>query len=636
MIMFGWFESRLEAYPSEEPKAPPEGLFAFCWHYSKPAAPWLIIMATCAMLIAVGEVALFQFLGSLVDWLSAANRDTFLQTEGTRLVVMAAIILIGLPGIVALNSLVMHQILLGNYPMIARWQMHRYLLRQSMTFFANEFAGRVATKVMQTSLAVRETVMKILDVFVYVISYFVSMLVVVAAADWRLLAPLVLWMAAYIGIVAYFVPRLRKISKEQADTRSMMTGRIVDSYTNIATVKLFSHAGREESYARDSMDAFLGTVHRQMRKVTLFHVLVYTNNCIALFSIAALGIHLWLTSAISIGSIAIAVSLAMRINGMSQWVMWEVSALFENIGTVYDGMAMMTKAHDIVDVPSAPVLRADKGGIAFEAIGFDYGKLKRSDKADGQLNGAKRVIDSLSLAIAPGEKVGLVGRSGAGKTTLMNLLLRFYDLSAGRILIDGQDIARVTQDSLRGQIGVVTQDTSLLHRTIRDNIAYGRPEATDAEIIAAARRANAWDFISLLEDNQGRKALDAQVGERGVKLSGGQRQRIAIARVFLKDAPILILDEATSALDSEVEQAIQENLFALMSGKTVIAIAHRLSTLTEMDRLVILEQGAIIETGTHAELVTSGGLYADLWSRQSGGFLEEDVVADDETDEAAE
>ncbi|PYE44715.1 ATP-binding cassette subfamily B multidrug efflux pump [Rhizobium sp. PP-F2F-G20b] len=618
--MFGWFESRLEAYPQEEPKAPPTGLFAFCWHYSRPAAPWLFIMAFCAMLIAVGEVALFQFLGSLVDWLAAADRATFLQTEGTRLMVMGAIILIGLPGVVALNSMVMHQILLGNYPMIARWQMHRYLLRQSMTFFANEFAGRVATKVMQTSLAVRETVMKILDVFVYVVSYFVSMLVVVAAADWRLLAPLVVWMACYIGIVAYFVPRLRKISKEQADTRSMMTGRIVDSYTNIATVKLFSHAGREEVYARDSMDAFLGTVHKQMRKVTLFHVLVYTNNCIALFAIASLGIHLWMTSDVSIGSIAIAVSLAMRINGMSQWVMWEVSALFENIGTVYDGMSMMTKAHDIVDIPDAKVLDASRGGIVFDAIGFDYGK-------------HSRVIDRLSLSIAPGEKVGLVGRSGAGKTTLMNVLLRFYDLKSGRILIDGQDIATVTQDSLRRQIGVVTQDTSLLHRSIRDNIAYGRPEASDEEIIAAAKRANAWDFIAILEDNQGRKGLDAQVGERGVKLSGGQRQRIAIARVFLKDAPILILDEATSALDSEVEQAIQENLFALMSGKTVIAIAHRLSTLTEMDRLVILEQGEIIQTGTHAELVSETGLYADLWSRQSGGFLQEDGEAKDEAAE---
>ena len=415
------------------------------------------------------------------------------------------------------------------------------------------------------------------------------------------------------------MPRLQKISKEQADARSMMTGRIVDSYTNIGTVKLFSHAGREETYARAGMDGFLDTVHRQMRKVTLFHVLVYANNSIALFAISALGIHLWLTSAISVGAIAIAVGLAMRINGMSQWIMWEVSALFENIGTVYDGIGMMTKAHDIVDEPDAKALKAEKGAITYDNVRFHYGK-------------AKGVIDHLSLDIKPGEKIGLVGRSGAGKTTLMNLLLRFYDVESGAIRIDGKDIATVTQDSLRAQIGVVTQDTSLLHRSIRDNIAYGHPEADDEAITAAAKRANAWEFIQALEDNQGRKGLDAQVGERGVKLSGGQRQRIAIARVFLKDAPILVLDEATSALDSEVEQAIQENLFALMAGKTVIAIAHRLSTLTEMDRLVILEAGRIVETGSHAELVAKGGLYADLWSRQSGGFIADDT----EKEEAAE
>ncbi|MCG5478787.1 MAG: ABC transporter ATP-binding protein/permease [Ensifer alkalisoli] len=610
--MFGWFESRLNPYPPEEPALPPKGLFAFCWHYSKSAMPWLLVMAVCTMLIAVGEVALFQFLGNIVDWLSNADREGFLAVEGGRLAWMGALVLIGLPVLVALDSLVMHQVLLGNYPMIARWQMHRYLLRQSMTFFSNEFAGRVATKVMQTSLAVRETVMKLLDVFVYVVSYFTTMLIVVAAADWRLVAPLAIWLVIYVAIVSHFVPRLQKISKQQADARSMMTGRIVDSYTNIGTVKLFSHAGREEIYARAGMEEFLDTVHRQMRKVTLFHICVYTNNCVALFAVGALGIYLWLTSAISVGAIAVAIGLAMRINGMSQWIMWEVSTLFENIGTVYDGMGMMTKAHDIVDRPDAGVLKAEKGAIGFENVRFHYGK-------------AKGVIDRLSLDIRPGEKIGLVGRSGAGKTTLMNLLLRFYDLEEGVIRIDGRDISLVTQDSLRSQIGVVTQDTSLLHRSIRDNIAYGHREVDDAQIIAAAKKANAWEFIQALEDNQGRKGLDAQVGERGVKLSGGQRQRIAIARVFLKDAPILILDEATSALDSEVEAAIQENLFALMSGKTVIAIAHRLSTLTEMDRLLILEAGRIVETGSHAELIAKRGLYADLWSRQSGGFIADDV-----------
>jgi ATP-binding cassette subfamily B multidrug efflux pump len=615
--MFSWFERRLDPYPEDAPTLPPKGLVAFCWHYTKPAWPWLVMMSILTTLIAVGEVALFQFLGDIVDWLSHADRETFLATEWPRLLVMGFIVLVGLPVVAGLNALIMHQILMGNFPMIARWQMHRFLLRHSMTFFANEFAGRVSTKVMQTSLAIRETVMKVLDVFVYVGVYFVSMIVVVANADWRLVIPLVVWIILYGAIVAYYVPRLRKISAEQADARSMMTGRVVDSYTNIATVKLFSHAGREEAYAKDAMNIFLETVHRQMRKVTNFQALVYLINCVVLFVVAAMSIWFWLESAISIGAIAIAIGLAMRINGMSQWIMWEVSALFENIGTVYDGMEMMTKAHDVVDKPAAAVLAAKKGHIRYENVRFHYGK-------------AKGIIDDLTLDIAAGEKVGLVGRSGAGKTTLMNLLLRFYDLEGGRITIDGEDISAVSQDSLRSLIGVVTQDTSLLHRSIRDNIAYGRPEASDEEITKAAKRANAWEFIEGLADMQGRKGLDAHVGERGVKLSGGQRQRIAIARVFLKDAPILVLDEATSALDSEVEAAIQENLFALMEGKTVIAIAHRLSTLTEMDRLIVLDKGRIVETGTHQELAASGGIYADLWSRQSGGF-----IADHASEEAA-
>ncbi|MDE1158085.1 MAG: ABC transporter ATP-binding protein [Neorhizobium sp.] len=621
--MFSWFEKRINPYPSEVPTQPPSGLIAFLWHYTRPVWPWVITMACCVMLIALGEVMLFQFLGDIVNWLSSADRATFLQNEWKTLVMMGMVVLVGLPLIAGFNSLIMHQILMGNFPMIARWQMHRFLLRHSMTFFANEFAGRVSTKVMQTSLAVRETVMKVLDVFVYVVTYFISMVVVVASADLRLAIPLVVWIAAYAATVAYFVPRLRKISARQADARSMMTGRVVDSYTNIATVKLFSHAGREESYARDAMDAFLSSVHDQMRKVTAFQVLVYSYNCAALFAVGALSIWFWLDSAISVGAIAISIGLAMRINGMSQWVMWEVSALFENIGTVYDGISMMKKAHDVTDAPGARALVSDRGHIRYEGVRFHYGK-------------DKGVIDGLSLDIAAGEKVGLVGRSGAGKTTLMNLLLRFYDLETGRITIDGEDISRVTQESLRSMIGVVTQDSSLLHRSIRDNIAYGRPDATDAEIIEAARRANAWDFIEGLVDLQGRTGLDAHAGERGVKLSGGQRQRIAIARVFLKDAPILVLDEATSALDSEVEAAIQENLFALMEGKTVIAIAHRLSTLTEMDRLIVLDRGRIVEEGTHPALVATGGLYADLWSRQSGGFIADRDDQDDGGEEAAE
>jgi ATP-binding cassette, subfamily B, multidrug efflux pump len=613
--MFGWFESRLNPYPSEAPSLPPKGLFPFLWHYTRPAAPWLALLGFCSMVLGIAEVVLFQFLGNIVDWLSAGDKTTFLAREGDTLVWMAVLLLVVIPGFGALHTMTMHQALAGNFPMIARWQMHRYLIRQSMTFFSNEFAGRVSTKVMQTALAVREAVMKIIDVFIYVVSYFISMIAIIAAADLRLVVPLLVWFVVYVGILRYFVPKLMVISREQADARSMMTGRIVDSYTNIATVKLFSHAGREETYAREGMDEFLQTVHKQMRLITLFNISIDINNVITMFFTAGLGIYFWMTGDVSVGAVAVAIGLVMRINGMSQWVMWEVTALFENIGTVYDGMGMMTRPHDIKDAPQAPALPVAKGAIDFDHVRFHYGK-------------NKGVIEDLSLKIGAGEKVGLVGRSGAGKTTLMNVLLRFYDLESGKITIDGKDIATVTQDSLRSQIGVVTQDTSLLHRSIRDNIAYGKPEASDAEIIEAAKRANAWDFIESLVDQQGRSGLDAQVGERGVKLSGGQRQRIAIARVFLKDAPILVLDEATSALDSEVEAAIQENLFALMQGKTVIAIAHRLSTLTEMDRLVVLDKGRLHETGTHAELVARGGIYADLWTRQSGGFIADDAEAE--------
>ncbi|MGA1831896.1 ABC transporter ATP-binding protein [Rhizobium wenxiniae] len=617
--MFSWFERRLNPYPDDQPTLPPKGLFAFCWHYTKPAWPWLLLLGSCSLIIAVAEVLLYQFLGNIVDWLAAADRQTFLSDEGGKLIWMAVLVLVGLPLAGAVHTVTMHQVLAGNYPMIARWQMHRFLLRHSMAFFANEFAGRVSTKVMQTSLAVREATMKIIDVFVYAIGFFVSMLALVVAVEWRLVLPLILWFVLYVLILRYFIPRLRKLSSEQADARSMMTGRIVDSYTNIGTVKLFSHAGREESYAKEGMSEFLGTVHRQMRQISLLNIFVDLNNALTVFAVAGLGIWLWMGGGVSVGSIAVAIGLAMRINGMSQWIMWEVTALFEAIGTVYDGMNMMTKPHDVTDANGARALATKKGHIHYDGVRFHYGK-------------SKGVIDGLTLDIAAGQKVGLVGRSGAGKTTLMNLLLRFYDLEGGRITIDGQDVSAVTQDSLRGMIGVVTQDTSLLHRSIRDNIAYGRPDATDAEIIQAAKRANAFEFIEGLSDLQGRTGLDAHVGERGVKLSGGQRQRIAIARVFLKDAPILVLDEATSALDSEVEAAIQENLFALMEGKTVIAIAHRLSTLTEMDRLIVLDKGRIVETGTHEQLASGGGIYADLWHRQSGGFLG-DQLAEDEAAE---
>jgi len=612
--MFGWFERRLNPYPEATPLAPPEGLVAFCWHYSREAAPWLMVLAVLTALIAIGEVMLFGFLGSIVDWLANTDPQGFLQREWLRLVVMGGVLLLGLPITVMLHSLIVHQTLLGNYPMIARWQMHRYLLRQSLSFFSNEFAGRVATKVMQTSLSIREAVMKLLDVFVFVSVYFIAMIGMVASAEWRLVLPLLFWLAVYICLIMHFVPKLKRISADQADARSAMTGRVVDSYTNISTVKLFSHAGREEAYAQESMDMFLEAVHRQMRQVTMFETLVYLNNCVLVFIVAAMSIGFWMTGIVSVGSIAVVIGLSLRINGMSQWIMWEVSGFFENVGVVQDGMGMMIQPHDVVDRPGAGAIVARKGAISFENVRFHYGK-------------QSGVIENLSLEIKAGEKIGLVGRSGAGKTTIVNLLLRFYNLESGRILIDGHDIAQVSQDSLRGQVGMVSQDTSLLHRSVRDNIAYGRPDATEAEIIDAARKANALEFIAGLEDLVGRTGLDAHVGERGVKLSGGQRQRIAIARVFLKDAPILVLDEATSALDSEVEAAIQENLFALMENKTVIAIAHRLSTIAQMDRLVVLDQGEIVETGVHDDLIKSGGIYADLWSRQSGGFIDAEADA---------
>lgn len=613
--MFSFFERRIDPFPNSPLEVPPRGFLAFIWHYVRDAVPWLILMSIFTAVIAIGEVTLFGFLGGIVDWLASSEREGFFQREGGKLAMMAVVVLVVLPLATLVQGLIVYQGLMSNVPMSARWRMHRQMLGQSMNFFGNEFAGRVATKVMQTSLSVRETVMKVLDVFVFVVVYFLSALTLVAAADPRLTLPLILWAVVYGFVLRWFIPRLGKVSELQADARSVMTGRIVDSYTNIQTVKLFAHAGREEDYARESMDGFLQTVYKQMRYVTGFNAIVYLNNSLLVFLIAGGGILLWQGQLVGAGAVAAAIGLALRIKSMSQWIMWEVAGLFENIGVVYDGKAMLEKPVIVADAPDAQVLPRGAGAITFENVTFHYGK-------------GAGVIEDMSLSIRPGEKIGLVGRSGAGKTTLTNLLLRFYDAESGRILLDGTDIAHVTQDSLRAQIGVVTQDTSLLHRSIRENIAYGQPDASDAEISVAAGKAAALDFIASLEDAKGSVGFDAQVGERGVKLSGGQRQRIAIARIFLKDAPVLILDEATSALDSEVEAVIQDKLFDLMEGKTVIAIAHRLSTIAAMDRLIVLDQGRIVEEGTHEELVLAGGLYADLWARQSGGFLVEPEPAE--------
>ncbi|PCC13030.1 ABC transporter ATP-binding protein [Pseudoalteromonas sp. JB197] len=612
--MYRLFERITKPFPQDKPTQPPNTLLAFCLHYTKGMGLSLALLSLSAALLAILEVSLFSYMGQLVDWLAIYTPQTLFVEQQSELTKMALMLLVVLPVVVFFHSAMLHQALLGNYPMSIRWLAHRYLLRQSVSFYQNEFAGRIATKVLQTSLAVREAVTKLLDVLMYIIVYFGSMLFLVAEADWRLMLPLLVWLVLYICIQLYFVPRLKKVATSQADARSEMTGRIVDSYTNIATIKLFSYTQREEEYAKQSMDVFLQPVYKQMRLVTSLNFVIQTLNYLLVFSVTAVSLYLWSLSAISAGAIAVAVSLALRLNGMAQWIMWEISSLFENIGTVADGMQTLSNPIVVADKPNASTLNVSQGAIEFNNVHFNYGKA-----ASETLRGP--VINGLNLNIKAGEKIGLVGRSGAGKSTLVNLLLRFYDTDSGSIKIDGQNITDVSQESLRRYIAMVTQDTSLLHRSVKDNILYGRPDATEAEMIDATKQAKALEFVTDLVDSKGNKGFDAQVGERGVTLSGGQRQRIAIARVLLKNAPILILDEATSALDSEVEAAIQASLDDLMTDKTVIAIAHRLSTIAQMDRLIVLDNGGVVEQGTHDELIAKNGIYAALWAHQTGGFI---------------
>lgn len=617
--IFDWLEKRENPFPSPMPDQPPSEFWPFVVHYSKPFLPLLIAASLLAALIALIEVSLFAFLGNLVDWLATTERQTFWDNHGAFVVFMGAVVLLILPLLKFFYEAVVHQGLLSNFAMRTRWQTHRYVLRQSMDFFQNDFAGRVSAKVMQTAVALREAVMKVTEVLVYVGVYFTGGVILFAATDLRLAAPMVVWFIGYAIAMRYFIPKLGKIAEKQADARSTMTGRIVDSYTNIATVKMFAHADREDQYARNSMEIFLGTAYPMMRLATLLTVAINSLNAFLLASVAGLSVYLWSIDAVTTGAIALSVGLVLRMQGMSHWIMWEVASLFENIGVVKDGIESIAQERKVKDRPNAAALKISAGEIKYNNICFNYGK-HRDDGVSG-------VIDNLSLHIKPGEKVGLVGPSGAGKSTLVNVLLRFYDLEDGQILIDNQDVANVTQASLRESVGMVTQDTSLLHRSVRDNVVYGRPGASDAQMIEAAKRAAAHDFILGLEDLKGRTGFDAHVGERGVKLSGGQRQRIAISRVLLKNAPILVLDEATSALDSEVEAAIQEQLVNLMEGKTVIAIAHRLSTIAAMDRLIVMDQGRIVQDGTHDQLLKQDGLYANLWTRQSGGFLPQTGVA---------
>lgn len=615
-----FFEKLVNPFPKIDNQTPPNTLWGFIRYHNQGYGWVFLALGILEALSAVSEIAIYAFMGQLVDLLSEHDKATFLQSEMPTLLGYSALLLIAMPLINYLRTSLRSRTLNGNLPMSVRWRSHRYLLNQGMSFFQDEFAGRAATKVMQSSMAVREVTLITVSVMVYVLVYFGSMLYVLTNLNTWFLVPMLVWLFIYTALQFYFNPKVRQYSQAQSDARSTMTGRIVDAYTNINTVKLFAHTDSEAEYARDSMDTYLQTVYKQMGTLSTLMITMTILNYILIFATSALSIYLWLNDLVGLGAIAVAVSMALRLLGMSRWVMFELTDLFESLGTVRDGMSLLTKPLTLTDKEGAQPLAVQGAQVDFNNVTFSYHRAGIND-GDSEDDKALSIFKDLNLHIKPGERIGLVGRSGAGKSTLVNLLLRFYDVQGGSICIDGQNIRKVEQESLREHIAMVTQDTSLLHRTVRENIIYGKPDATEEELQRAIKQANADEFIDSLVDLKGNKGLDAQVGERGVKLSGGQRQRIAIARVLLKDAPILILDEATSALDSEVEAAIQESLDSLMQDKTVIAIAHRLSTIASMDRLVVMDQGRIIEQGTHQELLAKKGVYASLWERQTGGFL---------------
>ncbi|WP_374296078.1 ABC transporter ATP-binding protein [Acinetobacter sp.] len=605
--MFAWFERLVNPYPTENLNTPlPKTFFAFVWQATKGVRPYLLLLILCTAATAAFEVVFFTYIGKLVDWISQSSPESFLVDHQQNLMLLVAVLFANV-FFASFQSIIKHQVLFSNFPMRMRWRFHNLLLGQSLDFFHNDFAGRLSAKVMQTALAVREFWIILGDMLAYVLIYFISINIVLGSISPLLVLPLLIWLALFVLIASYFIPRLGKVSAEQANARAEMTGRITDAYTNIQTVKLFAHAGRESIYAKRSMQDFMVTVYKQMRLGVKYQISINVLSAFLYISVIGTSLYLWMNGEAALGVIAASTAMVLKLDSLSEFLMWNVTQLFENVGTIQDGMHTMGKPIAIQDKANAETLAVDHGRIQFKDVNFAY-----TDR---------NVLDHFNLDIKAGEKIGIVGRSGAGKSTLIQLLLHFYRVNQGQILIDGQNIQDVTQDSLRKKIALVTQDTSLLHRTVLENIKYGRPDATDAEVQEALAKAQASDFIPQLVDMKGRKGLDAYVGERGVKLSGGQRQRIAIARVFLKDAPILILDEATSALDSEVEAAIQESLEHLMDGKTVIAIAHRLSTIAKMDRLIVLDQGRIIEQGSHDELIHQNGLYAQLWARQSGGFI---------------
>ena len=612
--MYAFFERLFDPLAPSDVARPPTSTAAFFWHFLGPVRWLLLITLLISGIAAAAELALYAFLGELVDWITGSAPETFLDEHGWALIGMAAVALVLRPVATLASRGLINLAIVPGLTNRVRWLNHRYVLRQSLTYFQNDFAGRIAQKVLQTGHAVREAVVNVIDGVWFLLIYLVGTLALFANIDWRMLLPVLLWTAAYGTVIYFMVPPVRRKSAAVSEANSALTGRVVDSYTNIQSVKLFAHTEREDAFVAEVIDRHTRAFRGLMRAVFLMTVTLTLLNTALILAVTALAVVLWMNASVSVGAIAVAIGLIIRLTQMSGWILRTITHLFESIGTVQNGIETISQPYSVTDKRGAPALKVTAGEVRFEGIGFHY----------GQEGG---IIDKLSLTVQPGEKVGIVGRSGAGKSTLVNLLLRFYDLESGRILIDGQDISQVTQSSLRAQIAMVTQDTALLHRSIRDNIVYGRPEAGEEEMRRAAELAEASGFIPDLRDLHGRRGYDAHVGERGVKLSGGQRQRIAIARVILKDAPILVLDEATSALDSEVEAAIQSQLQHLMRGKTVIAIAHRLSTIAAMDRLVVMDKGHIVEQGNHAELLAQGGLYAQLWERQSGGFIGVDEAA---------